>query len=426
MTPSQAPPRSMSAARSFGSRGVRLRVVAAVAVAFGAVACSADTEAGPSTESKAESSAPSGSVTPAPAEVAEEVERQRQLAGLRPGHPRVVTDPPEPVPAEAMLGLIDPFRGVTRADDGTTIVVSTNPSMTRSVYRLYDSRWRPLTPMLELPGRLSIDRGLAHAFVGSLLVDGKRGLPRVDEGVIVTRDGTLTAIDRKVGRGSEPVHMRPGDRLVDAPLPGVGPVQPGRMVYRPRDRTLHQVTVPEWDTLGHNWGVSGAGDICAVDSRERIGGTVHISVDEGRTFTDLSTSLVPAGSGPRLQSCQTAGDRVAIGTGGEHPKWLHVLDRASGALLASHYVGDQHGPYFPSNWQLLPDGKLVIGATGPGLYVATDPGNAVLEFRARPQARYAFPLVLGEDLALLLGAQRTYASGDEGRTWEQVDLEVPR
>ena len=85
-----------------------------------------------------------------------------------------------------------------------------------------------------------------------------------------------------------------------------------------------------------------------------------------------------------------------------------------------------NGPYYPYNWQLLPDGKLVIGATGPGLYVATDPGNAVLEFRARPRARYAFPLVLGEDLALVLGAQRTYSSADEGRTWEQVDLEVPR
>ena len=298
MTSSQAPPRQMSAAQSFGWRGVRLRMVAAVAVAFGAVACSADTEGGPTAGStpgsaSGSTSAQSGSATPAPGKVAEEVERQRQLAGLRPGRPRVATDPPEPVPAEAMLGMINPFGGITRADDGTTIVVSTTPSMTRSVYRLYDSLWRPLSPMLELPGRLTVDRGLAHSFVGSLLVDGKRGLPRVDEGIIVTRDGTLTTIDRKVGRGSEPVHMRPGDRLIDALLPGVGPVQPGRMVYRPQDRTLHQVTVPEWDTPGHNWSVSGAGDICAVDSRARVGGTVHASVDEGRTFTDLSTSFVP-------------------------------------------------------------------------------------------------------------------------------------
>ena len=79
------------------------------------------------------------------------------------------------MPAEAMLGMIDPFRGVTRADDGTTIVVSTNEYTTRSVYRLYDSRWRPLTPMLELRGRLSIDRGLAHAFVGGLFAYRKRG-----------------------------------------------------------------------------------------------------------------------------------------------------------------------------------------------------------------------------------------------------------
>jgi hypothetical protein len=282
--------------------------------------------------------------------------------------------------------------------------------------------------MLELPGQLHIYRGLADAFVGDLIVYGKGALPRVDESVIVTRDGTLTVIDRQSARGSKPVRTRPGDRLIDTPLPGGGPVPPGRMVCRPHDRTLHQALVPEWDTLGHNWSVTGAGDVCAVDSRERIGATVHASVDEGRTFTDLSTSVVPAGSGPKVQSCQTAGDRVAVMTGGEYPQWLHVLDRASGALLASHYVGDQNGPYVPSNWRLLPDGKLVIGSNRPGLYVATDPGNTDLEFRSHPPVSgpYAIPIVLGDDLALVSGSQQMRVSVDEGRAWATVDLEAPQ
>lgn len=168
--------------------------------------------------------------------------------------------------------------------------------------------------------------------------------------------------------------------------------------------------------------MTAAGDICALESSDRIGVTIHASVNEGRTFTALSTAVLPADSGPRVQSCETAGDRVAVITGGEYPRWLHVLDRASGALLVSHHVGDQHGPYDPYGWRLLPNGKLVIDTNRPGLYVASDSSNKALEYRPRPRVPYGFTMVVGDDLALLSGGRRMYVSADEGRTWTRVDL----
>jgi hypothetical protein len=399
MSPSQAPP-LLSAPQRFGSRGVLFWVVAAAVVTLGTAACSADTEAGPPTESTSETASGSASGS---------------ASGPAAPSTPAATDPLEPAPAEKMLGT--DFH-VVRADDGTSIVVSRNEYATRSAYRLYDSRWRPLTPMLALRGDLDIDRGLADAFVGRLFAYREKGQPRVDEAVIVAKDGTLTAVDRETGRDSEPVRPRPGDRRVGS-----------EVVYRPSDRTLHRTTLPEWADGGlHPWDITAAGNVCAIDGRGPASGTVRASDNEGRTFDDLSTAVLPADSGPRLQYCVTGGDRVVVETGGEYPRWLHVLDRASGDLLVSHYIRDPRGPYDPYGWHLLPNGKLVIETTRPGLYVATDRSNEDLEFRAHPRAPNGFPVVLGDDdLALVVsGTRRMYYSADEGRSWETVDLAAAR
>jgi hypothetical protein len=134
--------------------------------------------------------------------------------------------------------------------------------------------------------------------------------------------------------------------------------------------------------------------------------------------------VLPPDSGPRIQACETAGDRVAVITGDEYPRWLHVLDRTSGALLVSHFVGDQHGIYNPYDWHLLPNGKLVIGTyyRRHGLYVATDSGNKVLEFRSTPVAPAGDIRVIGDDIVLLNGTEQLYLSSDEGRTWRDVQL----
>lgn len=366
----------------------RLQIaVLTAAVALGAVACSGGTDGEPLTDQTSE--APS--------------------APIESAAPRA-TDPLESVPAEKMLGFV---ASVVRADDGTAVVVSTNEYATRSTYRLYDSRWRPLTPVLQLRGELRIDRGLAHAFVGGLYAYRENGHPRVSERIIVSRDGMLTTVEDRSGRRAEPVRTRPGDRtLGDAP----------RQVYRPATRTIHRVTTPEWDHTSRFWSVTAAGDVCALESESRIGATIHASVDEGRTFTDLSTAILPVDSGPRVQSCETAADRVAVMTGGEYPQWVHVLDRTGGALLVSHYVGDQSGPYNPYGWRLLPDGKLVFDTNRPGLYVATDTSNNVLEYRPQPRTQYRWTIVVGEDLALVSSNRQIYVSSDEGRTWTSVDL----
>lgn len=344
-------------------------------------------------------------------------EPHRQTTSPSASTPIGPTDSPakeslEAVPAEKMLGI---DRNVVRADDGTAVVLATNEFATRTTYRVYDRRWKPLTPVLGLRGHLIIERGLANAFVGRLSAYRTKRYPRVDEWVTVRSDGTLTAANDRAGRGSPPVHPRPGDRR----LASVGS---GRLVYRPVSRTVHKTDVPEWDVRRRAWFVTAAGDICALGSSDRIGATIHASVDEGRTFTDLSTAGLPVDSGPRVQSCETAGDRVAVMTGGEYPRRLHVLDRASGVLLASHDVGDQHGPYDPYGWRLLADGKLVVDTNRHGLYVATDSSNQILEFRPRPRVPYGSTSVVGDDLALLSGGRHMYVSSDEGRTWTRVDL----
>jgi hypothetical protein len=361
----------------------------AAAVALGTVACSAGTDAEPPREPASTSAGtPSESATTPAA------------------------DPLEARPAEKMLSIDGTVAG---ADDGTAVVLSTDLYARRTTYRLYDRRWRPLTPVLEVRGQLVIDRGLADTFLGSLLANRTKEHPRVDERVMLSSEGILTTVDDRSGRSSPPVTPRPGDRRLDS-------VGSGRLVHRADSGTVHRTTVPEWDDRHRSWNVTAAGHVCALESSTQIGATIHASIDEGRTFTDLSTAVLPASSGPRVQSCETAGDRVAVMTGGEYPRQLHVLDRATGTLLVSHDLDVRRGPYDPYGWRLLPDGKLVIDTRGPGLYVATDDGNEDLEYRPAPRLPSGSTFVVGDDLVLLSAGRRMYYSSDEGRTWTEVDM----
>ena len=324
------------------------------------------------------------------------------------------SDPLAPVPADRMFFTAD----VLRADDGTAVVVSTNDLGTRAAYRLYDRRWQPLTPVLELPAGLSLDRSVDNGFVGYLFVPRRKPRPPAIEPVMLHRDGTLAIVDDRSGRDDPAVRPRPGDLRLSPPAGGL-------TVYRPATGEVRRSTVPSWDVgTGRIWDRTRAGDVCALAGRERIdaGAVIHASVDEGRTFTDLSTAALPSDSGPFVQSCETAADRVAVMTGGENPRWVHVLDRRTGRLLASHFVGDRHGPYNPYSWRLLPDGTLVFDTNRPGLYVATDTSDRVLEFRPHPRLSGAQTIVLGDDLALLSGTRHLYVSRDEGRTWVRVEL----
>jgi hypothetical protein len=323
-----------------------------------------------------------------------------------------VTDALESEPVDHMA---DTDGTVVRAGNGISILVSTNEFATRTTYRVYSPRWRPLTPVLELRGDLAIDRGLEDSFIGEFTVTRTSGRLSVDEPVTVSSNGSLTAVEDRASDRDRPVRIQPDDRRLTS-------LRSGRLVYRPATNAVYRTPKPTWDVFSRSWYRSASGGICALERNARLGATIHVSIDEGRTFTDISTRALPVNSGPTVQSCETAGDRIAVMTGGEYPQWVHVLDSGSGSLLVSHFVGDPNGPYNPYGWRLLPDGKLVFDTNRPGLYVATDTSNKILEFRPHPRLPQSTTVVIGDDLALLSGAQRLYVSANEGRTWSIVAL----
>ena len=319
--------------------------------------------------------------------------------------------------AEPASKMFDVDAGLTRFADGTTILHATNLNGTRTTFRVYDTRWRPLTPVLQLQGSLALERDVGGRLIGSFTPAPPRqsyfGAARP---VLVGKDGSLTVLKNPPRPGGRTVATEPGDLRIDGGT--------GRLVYRPSDVAIYRTTRPSWDDPSRAWG-RGAAGICALGRASRLGeATIHASVDEGRTFTNLSSAVLPADSGPRIQACETAGDRVAVISGGEFARWLHVLDRTSGALLASHFVGDQHGIYNPYDWHLLPSGKLVVGTyyRRHGLYVATDEGNKVLDFRSTPVAPAGDIRVVGDNIVLLKGTRQLFVSADEGRTWRDVNL----
>jgi len=323
----------------------------------------------------------------------------------------------DPTVAEPASRMFDVDAGLTRFADGTTILHATNLYGTRSTFRVYDPRWRPLTPVLELQGSLGLERDVGGQLIGSFTPapPGQSNFGAAQH-VLVDRDGSLTVLRNPPRPGGRSVATQPGDLRIDGGT--------GRLVFRPSDGAIYRTTRPEWDDPSRAWGRAAAG-ICALGRASRLGeATIHASVDEGRTFIHLSSAVLPPDSGPRIQACETAGDRVAVITGGEYARWLHVLDRTSGALLVSHFVGDQHGIYNPYDWHLLPNGKLVIGTyyRRNGLYVATDSGDKVLEFRSTPVAPAGDIRVIGHDIVLLRGTGQLYLSSDEGRTWRDVQL----
>ena len=110
-----------------------------------------------------------------------------------------------------------------------------------------------------------------------------------------------------------------------------------------------------------------------------------------------------------------------IMTGGEYPRWLHTIDRSTGALLSSLPLGGRFNGY---EWNPLPDGKLAIGTRRRGLLVAVDNTNQTFEFgsTAAPSARL---IVVGDDLVYVNSGRSLQISTDEGRTWKEVDLQQP-
>ena len=298
-----------------------------------------------------------------------------------------------------------------RARDGSTLVVLTNEYRDTTYVRIYDDTWRPTTPLLQADVTLRVERGLRQGFVA--WAERSRGRDRTPMRgwVVIDSSGRIRPIEGG-SRGDQRVPLRAGDLAFTSPH--VGPY-----AYRTSRDAVVTVAQPDWYDPATSWSAQATGSMCFVPVRGRLGDTVRASIDEGLTWHTLNTDLLPAGSGPRLQSCIAQGNRVTLMTGGESPRWLHTLDRTTGALLSSHVLMTDLNGY---DWRLLPDGTLVAGTNRPGLMVAADNTNQDLEFRPGPVVRdVTWTEVLDGQIVLVRG-RAVHVSDDRGLTWREVDL----
>lgn len=327
--------------------------------------------------------------------------------------------PPDPYAATEATPPYGMFGrpSVTRARDGTTLLGYEPTPAGRTTYRLYDRHWRPLTTLLRVPVELRVERGTASGFVGRATRYRPNGSVELRDWVTIDRAGRLHEVSHQPEKGAPPGSLRPGDLHLN----GDGLI---RFAYRPfTDTVLRKPRLP-WDGGGHSWYTDNYGMICAVRSAPLADGILHTSSDEGRTFTDISLAgILPPDSGPRVQACDTTTDRVIVTTGGEYPRWLHTLDRSRRQLLSSRPLGGQLNPY---DWGTLGDGRLVTGTNrGPGVMVATDPTNRLLDYRPTPAPMSAWFDILGDQFVVVGRGGFVHVSTDAGLTWEKFDLQLP-
>ena len=294
-------------------------------------------------------------------------------------NPLVVTQLPKP------YVRVRPATYLVRADDGTTLVGFGEPGVNDSTqYRLYDRQWRPLTPLLSIDARLVAERGTAHGFVGQATRSNRMGRHTLNQWVTLNRAGRVHPVADQPDRSARARPSRPGDLHLE------GNGIRGSLAYRPATDTVFKKPRPPWDTVGHSGCVDTDG-ICAGKRGPLAERTIHVSLNEGGTYTTIPVGdIVPASSGPRLQSCDAGAERILVGTGGVCSCWLHTLDRTGTQLLSSRWLGDLLDPY---NWGMLPDGRLVTGTNRAGLMVATDNTNTSMAYRPGP-----IPVGFGVDI----------------------------
>jgi hypothetical protein len=305
---------------------------------------------------------------------------------------------------------------LVRANDGTTIVAfEPGWPRERTTYRIYDRHWRPRTPLLRVDVSLHVSRSTATGFIAHASLSRRDGSSALREWVTIDRNGSIRPVSQHPNRSAAAQPLRPGDLHLESS---------GRttLAYRTSNNTVLKANSPPWNTVGHTWYDNDEGHICAVRSAPLAEGTIHVSADEGRTFTDIAIAdLVPEGSGPRLQACWASGDRILVETGGENPQWLHTLDKASQNVLSSRQLGDLLDPY---TFDTLPDGRLVTGTNRAGLMVATDSTNQIMDYRPGPVSPNTFFQIVDNQL-ISASRGRVNFSTDAGLTWREVDLELP-
>ena len=304
---------------------------------------------------------------------------------------------------------------VLRARDGSTLVLITNETnmkaFEKTFVRIYDASWQPTTPLLRADVRLEGQRGLRRGFVAWAWRSKDRDTVPFRGWVIIDEAGQVRPLPGG-SRGDERVPVRPGDVALTGP-------RGGTLAYRPAADAVVTTRSSAWRSASTMWFAEQTGSICAVQHPSRPGDLVRSSVDEGRTWLELDTSVLPDGSGRRLQSCVTQGKRVVMTTGGEWPHSLHTFDRHTGSLLSTHPLMDKINGYA---YTLLPDGALIAGTHRDGVLVATDTTNQRLRFRPAPVPWEASQIVVLDDQIILLNGLGLTVSDDRGVTWREVDL----
>ena len=300
---------------------------------------------------------------------------------------------------------------IIRTGNGTTMVIyePTWPAQ-QTTYRIYDRHWKPRTPLLRVPVSLDITRTTANRFVGRASRTRKEGSSELRRWITVDPTGRVHQVSHQPKKDAPAVRPRPGDLHLE----GDGY---HHFAYRPSTDTVFRKPRFPWERPGSGWYFNDDGMICESGSGPLPSAELHISRDEGRTFTTVPVaSAVPADSGPQLQACHLTKDRVIVETGGEYPRWLHTLDRTGRYLISSRPLGGLLDPY---EWGPLPDGRLVTGTNRPGIMVATDPTNRLLDHRLTPASMNAMFDIVGDEF-LVTGGGFVHVSRDAGHDLEEV------
>jgi hypothetical protein len=304
-----------------------------------------------------------------------------------------------------------------RAHDGSTLAVY-EPAWPRerTTYRIYDRRWHPLTPLLMVNVSLEVSRSVPAGFIARASLSRRDGSTALREWVTIDRDGNIRTVTQQPDRRAEAQPLRRGDLFLESS---------GRalLAYRPSQDAVVKARNPSWNGVGYSWYLDPEeGHVCALLSGPLAEGVMHVSVDEARTFTDVTAAdVLPATSGPRLQACWATRDRVLVETGGENPRWLHTLDQDDQTILSSLRVGDRLNPYM---FDMLPDGRLVAGTNRPGLMVATDSTNQLMGYRPGPVPPSATFQTVDQEVISIAG-RWAHVSADAGLTWRELDLGLP-
>jgi hypothetical protein len=286
----------------------------------------------------------------------------------------------------------------------------------RSRYRLYDRRWRPLTPLLELPVTLTPVTGLRRGFLAeaSLSRPNDRGYS-FSTWVVLGRDGMPVAATHL---GREERWLRRSDDVIVLPSDG------HLAAYRPSTRQVFRIGAAGRRLPGSP---DSAGMYCDAPERALSSQATYWSTDGGHTWPSLRLAgFLRWKTGPAdILGCRARPGRLTLVVGeGDDNRADRVItvDLDGDRAVRSHRLDRRvFGPIF----DVLPDGRIIFPAHRPGFMVATDATNTGFEFRPAPTVLGPDFSTVGHEIVVIPWEAHRHellVSADAGRTWRTVDL----